>query len=365
MFQPIQVGDMKLAHRVVMAPLTRLRGTEEHNPGSSAALYYEQRSEAPGTLIISETALISEKGGCYPGITLINTEEQIAGWKTVVDAVHAKGSFIYLQLGSVGRPGGVLGASDIPLAGQVPAPRSLTHSEIKEFTEFFVTSAYNAVHKAGFDGVEIHGANGYLVDQFTQSNSNNRTDAYGGSVANRSRFALEIISAVARVVGDSKTGVRFSPWSTFQEMLMPAPERLAQFSHLVEEIKRAHPELAYLHLVSPRANGTESKSEGDVREEHFQEMSALRELWGQKPLIIAGGMDREIGLGIAEKYAPALVAYGRHFLANPDLVQKLKEDLPLTKGNRDTYYTPGPEGYVDYPFLDASRVGKAAKPTLH
>ncbi|KZP25021.1 hypothetical protein FIBSPDRAFT_821364 [Athelia psychrophila] len=122
MFQSIQVGDMKLAHRVVMAPLTRLRGTEDHNPGSSAALYYGQRSEAPGTLIISEAALVSEKGGSMPGVTMITTEEQIAGWKTVVDAVHAKGSFIYLQLGASGRPGGVLGASDIPLHG-LPTPR--------------------------------------------------------------------------------------------------------------------------------------------------------------------------------------------------------------------------------------------------
>lgn len=170
-------------------------------------------------------------------------------------------------------------------------------------------------------------ANGYLIDQFTQSNSNNRTDAYGGSVQNRSRFALEIISAVARVIGDKRTGVRFSPWGTFQDMLMPAPERLAQFSHLVEEIKISHPELAYLHLVSPRADGASSKNEADVKEEHIREMSELRRLWGEKPLIIAGGMDRKMGLDITEQNEHVLVAYGRYFVANVSFKIILQRDV--------------------------------------
>lgn len=170
-------------------------------------------------------------------------------------------------------------------------------------------------------------ANGYLIDQFTQSNSNNRTDAYGGSIQNRSRFALEIISAVARVIGDKRTGVRFSPWGTFQDMLMPAPERLAQFSHLVEEIKISHPELAYLHLVSPRVDGAATKNEEDVKEEYFQEMTELRQLWGKKPLIIAGGMDRKMGLDITEQDEHVLVAYGRYFVANVSSKPTLQRDI--------------------------------------
>ncbi|KAF7970165.1 hypothetical protein HWV62_24874 [Athelia sp. TMB] len=376
LFQPLQVGDMKLSHRVVLAPLTRLRATEEHVPGSYAPLYYSQRADVPGTLVITEGTLVSLEAGSFPGVPYIFTDEQIAGWKTVVDAVHAKGSFIYLQIAAVGRPGGfsklppgqeLLSAGNIAMTGN-DAPRPLNHAEIQGFIENFATAARNAVQKAGFDGVEVHGANGYLIDQFTQSVSNNRTDEYGGSVANRSRFVLEIISAVARAIGESKIGVRFSPWGTTNDMGMAAPERLAQFSYLATNIKRLHPEIAYLHLISPRYDREQTKDEDELKEEHIQELATLRELWGEKPLIIAGGLDRELGLEIAEKNDYSLVAYGRSFIANPDLVHRLKENLPLAKGDRATYYSPGPEGYIDYPVLRGKSddsVDKSVSPALH
>lgn len=225
-----------------------------------------------------------------------------------------------------------------------------------------------------------------MIDQFTQSVSNNRIDEYGGTIANRSRFVLEIISAVAHAIGESKVGVRFSPWGTTNDMGMAAPERLAQFSYLATNIKRLHPEIAYLHLISPRAHGDQTKDKGEIKEEHFQELATLRELWGDKPLITAGGIDRELGLEIAEKNDYSLVAYGRSFIANvsrfcsgtgfdlppddfqPDLVHRLKENLPLAKGNRATYYTPGPEGYTDYPVLRGKfddSVDKSVSSALH
>ncbi|KAF7970163.1 hypothetical protein HWV62_24870 [Athelia sp. TMB] len=372
LFQPLQVGEMELTHRVVMAPLTRLRAADEHVPGAHSALYYAQRATVPGTLIIAEASLVPVEVGPFNNVPYISTDEQISGWKEVVDAVHAKGSFIYLQLAAIGRVGGLggvsqelLSASDIPMTG-LPAPLPLTHAKIEEFIEAFATSAYNAVHKAGFDGVEVHGANGYLIDQFTQSVSNNRTDVYGGSVANRSRFMLEVISAVARKIGQRRTAARLSPWGTFQDMLMTTPERLIQFSHLVDEIKNRYPEFAYLHLVGPRASGAESKNAEDVKDEHFQELETLRKLWGDQPLIIAGGLNREMGLEIAQRNSHALVAYGRYFIANPDLVNRLKDNLPLNKGNRATYYTPGPEGYVDYPFFgDRNDIPERLVPALH
>ncbi|KIM71062.1 hypothetical protein PILCRDRAFT_83167, partial [Piloderma croceum F 1598] len=235
LFEPIQVGDLKLDHRVVMAPLTRFRATETHAPGPYAVEYYTQRADTPGTLIITEATLIAEKAGGYFGVPGIWSDEQIAGWKKAIDAIRAKGSFIYLQLWALGRSADpeeikkenpandFIAPSTIPLTGRTAVPRPMTVAEIKEFAQLYATAAYNAVYKAGFDGVEIHGANGYLVDQFLQDVSNDRTDEYGGSVENRSRFALEVVHAVVKAVEEKKTGIRFSPWNTFQDMAMKDP----------------------------------------------------------------------------------------------------------------------------------------------
>ncbi|KAF7975953.1 hypothetical protein HWV62_8076 [Athelia sp. TMB] len=339
----------------------RFRATETHAPGPHAALYYSQRSVAPGTLLISEATLIGEKAGGYFGVPGIYSDEQIAGWKKVVDAVHANGSFIYLQLWALGRtadPAEIArenpaneytAASDIALAGYA-TPRAMTEDEIREFIGLYGVAASNAVHKAGFDGVEIHGANGYLVDQFLQDVSNNRTDSYGGSVENRSRFALEVIKAVVDAVGEKKTAIRLSPWSKFQEMGMASPE--PQFTHLISNIRTLYPDFAYLHVVEPRVDGSVDRA--TIPPSQTAERDALYALWSPKPLVSAGGHDRATGLDSAQQTG-VLVAYGRLFIANPDLVRRLKENLPLAKGDRATYYTPRDwttKGYTDYPFAE-------------
>ncbi|KAF7977824.1 hypothetical protein HWV62_2557 [Athelia sp. TMB] len=361
LFEPLQVGDATLSNRVVMAPLTRFRATETHAPGPHAATYYSQRATAPGTLLITEATLIGEKAGGYFGVPGIYTDEQITGWKKVVDAVHANGSFIYLQLWALGRtadPAEIArenpsneytAASDIALTGY-PTPRAMTVDEIREFIQLYAVAASNAVHKAGFDGVEIHGANGYLVDQFLQDVSNNRTDGYGGSVENRSRFALEVIKAVVGAVGEKKTALRLSPWSKFQDMGMAHPE--PQFTHLVSSIRSLYPDFAYLHVVEPRVDGWADRA--TIPTSQAKERDTIYALWSPKPLVSAGGHDRATGLEAAQR-SGVLVAYGRLFISNPDLVRRLQENLPLAKGDRTTYYTPRDwttAGYTDYPFAE-------------
>lgn len=345
-----------------MAPLTRFRATEAHVPGPYAAEYYTQRADTPGTLLITEATLIAEKAGGYFGVPGIWSDEQIAGWRKVVDSVHAKGSFIYLQLWALGRiadpnqlakenpANEFIAASAIPLNGTTAIPRPMTISEIKEFAQLHATAASNAVFNAGFDGVEIHSANGYLVDQFLQDVSNNRTDEYGGSVENRSRFALEVIDAVVKAVGEKKTGIRFSPWSTFQDMAMKDP--VPQFTHIITRIRDLYPDFSYIHVIEPRVDGVATRDAVSSHEANQRDF--IHDLWAPRPLISVGAFDRKLGLEVSEKKGH-LIAYGRPFLANPDLVHRLKKDILLTKGNRATYYTPGnwtPEGYTDYPFAD-------------
>ncbi|KIM82855.1 hypothetical protein PILCRDRAFT_7744 [Piloderma croceum F 1598] len=359
LFEPIQVGDLKLDHRVVMAPLTRFRATETHAPGPYAVEYYTQRTDTPGTLIITEATLIAEKAGGYFGVPGIWSDEQIAGWKKIVDAIRAKGSFIYLQLWALGRTADpeeikkenpandFIAPSAIPLTGKTAVPRPMTVAEIKEFVQLYATAASNAVHKAGFDGVEIHGANGYLVDQFLQDVSNDRTDEYGGSVENRSRFALEVIDAVVKAVGEKKTGIRFSPWSIFQDMAMKDP--VPQYTDVITRIRDLYPDFSYIHVVEPRVDGSTTRNA--VNSHQASQSDLIRDLWAPRPFISVGAFDRKLGLEVAEKKGH-LIAYGRPFISNPDLVYRLKNNLPLAKGNRATYYGPRnwtPEGYTDYP----------------
>ncbi|OCH84792.1 NADH:flavin oxidoreductase/NADH oxidase [Obba rivulosa] len=356
LFQPIQVGDIQLKHRVVLAPLTRFRADKSHTHGDLAVEYYSQRGSTPGTLLISEGAFISAKAGGYSNVPGLWTDAQLAAWKKVTDAVHAKGSYIYAQLWALGRTANaeqlksedpsydVVSASDIPLAGG-PKPRPLTTEEIKEFVEAYRTAAYNAVHRAGFDGVEIHGANGYLVDQFLQDVTNKRTDAYGGSVENRARFALEVVDAVAGAVGAQKTGIRLSPWGEFNEMRMADPK--PQFAHLVQQLKARHPGLAYVHLVEPRVAGNDEREPAAGESNDF-----IRDIWLPQPLISAGGYTRDLAIEVAEKTGE-LIAAGRYFISNPDLPKRLKHNVPLTPYNRDTFYIPeSPKGYIDYPFAE-------------
>ncbi|KAK0184558.1 hypothetical protein F5146DRAFT_938538 [Armillaria mellea] len=360
LFQPINVGDLILNHRIVLAPLTRFKSTEKsHVPYTSVMKeYYSQRASEPGTLLITEATLIAQKAGGYKNVPGLWTQEQLDAWKEVTDAVHAKGSFIFAQLWAIGRTAELsvlkdedaslefVAPSAIKLAKSSESPRPLTLDEIHEYPKLYAQAAANAVFKAGFDGVEIHGANGYLVDQFIQDVSNKRTDAYGGSVENRARFPLEVIDALVDAVGAHRTAFRVSPWSTWQEMRMEDP--IPMFSYLVKEIGQRHTDLAYLHVIEPRMNGFEVREdEPGVGESN----GFIRELWSPRPLISAGGYTREEAMKVADEKGE-LIAFGRYFISNPDLPKKLKKNLPLTPYNRSTFYLLGEvtEGYTDYHF---------------
>ncbi|PIL29744.1 hypothetical protein GSI_08183 [Ganoderma sinense ZZ0214-1] len=388
LFSPIQVGNIKLAHRVVLAPLTRFRNDDAHVPTDLGVEYYTQRASVPGTLLIAESTLISPEASGISNAPGIWNDAQVAAWKKIVEAVHAKGSYIYLQLGAMGRaarphvllkefPDAPFAApSPTPLKSQPePVPRELTkdgvhfpfpsdpikrlllskcwreasiylhitYAEIKQYAEWFATAARNAVEGAGFDGVEVHGANGYLVDQFLQDVSNTRTDEYGGSIENRARFVLEVMDAIVAAVGATKAAIRLSPWSTYQDMRMEDP--IPQFTYLVDELRQRHPNLAYLHVVTP--NVPFAKGPEDESQTHF-----IHRLWAPRPVITTGGYNRESALEVAEETGQ-LVGYGPLFLANPDLPFRLREDLPLNTPDPSTFYTRLSEkGYTDYPFSE-------------
>ncbi|KAJ7272592.1 hypothetical protein B0H12DRAFT_1292307 [Mycena haematopus] len=344
LFQPTQVGDIQLAHRVVFAPATLYRVDDTHTPVPLVAEYYGQRASTPGSLLITEATLIAQQAGGARNTPGIWSEEQISGWKTVTERAHAKGSLIYLQMWALGRAVQAdilakensicVSSSDIPLPGG-PKPRPLTVNEIKEYTEMYAQAAINAVHKARFDGVEIHGANGYLIDQFLHPGSNFRTDAYGGPCR-----------AVVNAVGQKKTAFRISPWGTWQEMHFDDP--LPTYAHLVTEFRNLYPDFAYLHVVEPWANGDGSAT--DVKEHQSNDL--LREIWGNKPFISAGGYARASAIAAAEEKG-GLIAFARSYIANPDLPYRLVHDIALTVGDRSLYYVLGSvdsKGYTDYAF---------------
>lgn len=271
LFTPFKVGSTELDHRVVMAPLTRFRADNDYVPTDVMAQYYAQRAVVPGTLIISEATFISAKAGGYPNIPGLWTDAQLAAWKKVTDGIHAKGSKAFAQLWHLGRAGypdpvgsggaipddkfnyekDFVSASNVPMYEGGPAPRPLTEEEIWATINDYATAARNAVEKGGFDGVEIHAAHGYLIDQFTQDTSNKRTDQWGGSIENRARFAIEVSKAVVKAVGVERVGIRLSPWSNFQGMRMTDP--IPQFSYLIQQLRKL--DLAYLHIVEPRVAG--------------------------------------------------------------------------------------------------------------
>ncbi|KAH9914066.1 NADH:flavin oxidoreductase/NADH oxidase [Epithele typhae] len=348
LFQPVKVGDMQLAHRVVLAPLTRSRANDKHVHTDLAVTYYSQRASTPGTLLITEATDVTPYSGIFskhvPGVW---SDEQVAAWKKIADAVHAKGSFLFMQIWGLGRAGvpkmlkaegnyPYVSASDVPFSSSSnQIPRPLTIAEIKEYVAAFAQAARNAVHSAGCDGVEIHCAHGYLVDQFTQPSTNHRTDEYGGSIENRCRFALEVIDAVSDAVGESK----HLPGDGLDD---PVPT----FSYLVKEAARRHPNLAYLHIPEPGVAGDQ-----DILVKDGQTNDIFREMWAPRAFMAAGRFTRETAIERANATGD-LIAFGRRFLANPDLPLKLMKDLPLNPWDRKWYQTPAgrPEGYTDYPF---------------
>ncbi|KAH6893969.1 NADH:flavin oxidoreductase/NADH oxidase [Coprinopsis sp. MPI-PUGE-AT-0042] len=348
LFTPAKVGASQLQHKVVFAPCTRVRATSgTHIPiVPLVKTYYEQRASVPGTLIITEGTLIAEKAGGMDNVPGIYSDEQISAWKEITDAVHAKKSFIYLQLWAMGRaarPQHLQGhphvsASSIRLsnaAADTPDPRPLTLPEIDEYVGLYTTAAKNAM-AAGFDGVEIHSANGYILDQFLQDVSNERTDEYGG------RFTLRVVDSVIKAVGADRTGVRLSPWSTFQDMRMKNP--VPQFEHILSSLVKLHPDLAYVHFIEPEISGNISVPAGEG-----ETNDRFREIWGSRPFISCGNYTRESAIKAADSKGD-IVAFGRPFMANPDLPFRLRENIELNTPDLSTFYTSGEKGYIDYPF---------------
>ncbi|CAE6369346.1 unnamed protein product, partial [Rhizoctonia solani] len=366
LFTPIRVGDMMLSHRVILAPLTRFRADDEHVHHEIAVEYYSQRATTPGTLLISEAVLVSPEAGGYDNVPGIWNERQIAAWKKVVDAVHKRGSYIFLQLWAIGRAAdprvlekeGYSYVSSSPSLLERPGypnvtPRELSKSEIKQYVENYARAARNAVYEAGFDGVEIHAANGYLIDQFNQDVCNKRTDEYGGSVENRTRFTFEVLEAVVKEVGAKRAGIRFSPWTKFQGMRMENP--IPTFAYLVSEIAQRYSDLAYLHFIEPVASGS-TGAEDESRDMDsitgtFNSNDFARLIWQPRPFFSAGGFKPESAFVEAET-KDTCVVIGRYFISNPDLPERLRRGIPLSPYNRGTFYTPGPKaakGYIDYP----------------
>lgn len=357
LFSPVQLGQMALTHRVVMAPLTRMRTVKDFIPNDLMVEYYTQRA-TEGGFIISEATVVSETGHGYYGAPGIYTTEQAEGWKKVTQAVHAKGAYIYLQLFHAGReshvdlqPNGQLpvGPSVVehedPVytpSGWVPATlnRALETDEVRQIVKDF-HRASELAKTAGFDGVELHGANGYIIDQFLQDGSNKRTDIYGGSLENRARFMLEVVGAMISVWGPDRTAVRLGPSGTFGNMSDSDPKLL--FGYAAQELDKLG--LAYLHIIEPRIKGSYEEAEGiaPIASMH------LRQIF-KGMIISAGGFDKAGAENILQKGDTDLVAFGRHFIANPDLVFRLKNGLELNPYNRDTFYGGNEIGYTDYPF---------------
>ncbi|KAG5636243.1 hypothetical protein H0H81_008673 [Sphagnurus paluster] len=324
LFQPIQVGRVKLSHRVVFAPMTRLRSTKStHVPVASLMKeYYGQRARVPGTLLITEGTLVAPEAGGYDNVPGIWSDEQINAWKEITDTIHSKGSSVFLQICALGRvadpsilgshnpPLPLVGPSSAPISSQTAIlPHPLTIDEIAQFIALFAQGAKNAVYRAGFDGVELHGANGFLLDQFLQDTANDRKDGYGGSLEGRSRFFLEIVDAVARAIGPERTALRLSPWSKFQGMGMADP--VPQFTHLVTSLRTNHPDLAYIHVIEPRASG-----DSDCDYAPHESNDFIRKIWAGKPYISAGGHTKESALEATRKDEWNLVAFGRFYTSN-------------------------------------------------
>ncbi|KIY61336.1 putative NADPH2 dehydrogenase chain OYE2 [Cylindrobasidium torrendii FP15055 ss-10] len=361
LFQPINVGHTSLQHRIVLAPLTRLKATKTtHVPHTVLVTeYYSQRASTPGTLLITEATIIGPQVGGVDNAPGIWSQEQIEAWKEVTDTVHAKRSFIFSQIWALGPTENPDTTSDqrnfdapssMKISPCMPPLRELTQAEIRSIVKSFADAAHNAVNGAGFDGVEIHGANGYLIDQFLQDTSNQRTDIYGGSIENRTRFGLEVVDAVVNRIGAEHTAIRLSPWTGMYGLRMKDPR--PTFSFLVSKIKKRHPNLAYIHVIEPRADlELEEGTTDDALEEWDSGNDFLRDIWAPRPYISAGNYTSESARAVADNKGD-LIAFGRAFLANPDLPVRLKSGLKLNSANRDTFYVPGehPEGYIDYPF---------------
>lgn len=357
LFLPAKLGQFELPHRIVMAPLTRSRSAQPGDiPQAMNVTYYQQRSSA--ALIISEATQISPQGKGYAFTPGIHSAEQVDGWKKITDAVHAKGSKIFLQLWHVGRVShsSLQPSNELPVAPSAIAvkgqaftyeglqefetPRELTTDEIPGIVEQYSQAAINA-DKAGFDGVEIHAANGYLLDQFLKDGTNLRNDRYGGLIENRARLTLEVTDAVTQVLGGDRVGIRISPTGTFNSMSDSNPQVL--FEYLVDKLNQFN--LSYLHVV---------ERFGDTANNDFN-FRQLRDLF-KGAYIANGGYTGELAEQSLIKNDADFVAFGSPFIANPDLPERIRQGATLNQADPDTFYGGDEKGYTDYPTLDETLV---------
>ena len=354
LFDPIRIGAIELANRIVMAPLTRSRAGEGLTPSPLAPEYYGQRATAG--LIITEATQINPIAQGYIATPGIYTPEQVAGWRRVTDEVHRRGGKIAVQLWHVGRVShtSLLPPGEVPVAPSairastktfapegyvdVSEPRALDISEIPGIVDDFRRAARNAMD-AGFDGVEVHGANGYLIDQFLRDGSNRRTDAYGGSIENRTRFLAEVVAAVSNEIGADRTGVRLAPVTPANDMHDSNPQAL--FERAVERLDALG--IAFVHVIEGATGGPRDNLPFDY--------AALRAKF-HGAWIVNNGYDLEMAEAVIREGRADAVAFGTAFIANPDLVRRLREHAPLNTPDRATFYGGGAAGYIDYPALD-------------
>ncbi|MBM9499965.1 alkene reductase [Leptospira sp. 201903071] len=355
LFGPTQIGNLHLQNRIVMAPMTRSRAID-NIPNSIMADYYSQRGSAG--LIVTEGTSPSPNGLGYSRIPGIFSKEQVEGWKLTTKAVHEKGAKIFVQLMHTGRVGTpvnlpegseVVGPSSIQVKGETwtdtkgqqpyAVPREMNSDDIKHAIEEYVQAAKNAV-EAGFDGVELHAANGYLLEQFLNANSNQRTDSYGGSNENRNRFVIEVARAVVDAIGKDKVGIRVSPYGVFNDM--GAFEGIEeQYEILSKELNSIG--LVYVHIVNHSSMGAPEVPESVIQK--------IRKEY-KNTLILSGGYDKKRAQSDLEDGKCELVAFGKPFIANPDFVIRLKGDKTFSDADQSKFYTPGEEGYTDYPSLN-------------
>ncbi|WBU63505.1 alkene reductase [Paracoccus aerodenitrificans] len=356
LFEPYQLGDLTLSNRVVMAPLTRNRAADGLVPGPNAAEYYAQRASAG--LIIAEATQVSEQAQGYQDTPGIYSDAQVAGWRKVTDAVHEKGGKIFVQLWHTGRishvsvqPGNRAPVAPSAVAAdaktfvdggfqQVSEPRALELSEIPDVIDSFRSAAANAI-RAGFDGVEIHAANGYLIDQFSKDGANKRDDDYGGSIQNRARFLLEVMQAVIGEIGPNRTGIRISPVTPANGISDSDPQKL--FDYIVAELDKLSP--VYLHVIEGATGGPRDVAPFDY--------AALRKLF-RSTYIANNGYDRELADKALADGAADLISFGAPYVANPDLVARLEAGAALAVPDRDTLYGGGAKGYTDYPTMSGT-----------
>jgi len=363
LFDPIQAGHLKLANRIVMAPLTRNRSPDAV-PRDITATYYAQRASAG--LLITEATAISQQGQGYADVPGLYGSEQLGAWKRVTEAVHAEGGKIVVQLWHVGRvshnelqPDGgqpvapsaitaktktVLFRDGVPTYVETSEPRALDASELPGIVHSYAAAARNAVETAGFDGVEVHAANGYLLDQFLKTGSNQRSDDYGGSIENRARLLLEATRAVVDAVGGGRTGIRISPVTPANDVHDENPQPL--FEHVVKQLATLN--LAYIHVVEGATGGPRELDDRPFDYEALK--AAYHRAGGKGAWMVNNGYDKPLAEE-ALKEGDDLVAFGKPFISNPDLVRRLREGAPLNPWDKNTFYGGGAKGYIDYPAL--------------